>query len=473
MTPKILSGFQSDRSGAIAIVFGLMLMILVAVVGGAVDYGRYVSARSQTLQAMDTAVAAGRVLQIANSDEAKALAAAQQYYNQNKSKLLSQDNIVFSIEDGEITVSISDSRIKTPFLGVVGIPELQVKNVSKAVIAAACNAGSHVEIAMMLNVTGSMCGASPHDCTSATKLDTMKEAAKDLIDIVVWQDQSQFTSSIALIPFSEHVNVGQAYFSAITGPAPGGIGDDRTCIRERTWARRYTGEPPGGSSGYFTSFSQWSGTCKPTVSMMPLSSDKAALMAHVDSFTGKGSTAGHLGTQFAWYALDPDWGSVWGSSAAGLPYAMTSQVNEYGKPKLYKIAVLMTDGEYNEAYSKLHGPGPRVLHAHEEHRHHGLHRRFRDRLERHRLQYDVAVRLLARALLQCDHRRGTPHGLPRHRHAGLHPQARGIIGSDRPQNERSISRPNEKVRLRARLFIPFRRKSRPAQGVAAVPPATR
>jgi Flp pilus assembly pilin Flp len=351
MRSSLFHKFHADERGAIAIIYALMLTILVAMVGGAVDYGRYMSARIHTLHAMDAAVlAAGRVLQIENGDEAKALAAAERYYAENKSRFLSNDSVVFSVENGEITVSISDSRVKTPFLGVVGIPELKVQNVSKAIIAAGGNAGSHVEIAMMLDVTGSMCGSWPWDCTSASKLDTMKEAAKDLINIVVWEDQSEFTSRIALIPFSEHVNVGSAYFSAITGAAPGGAGDDRTCVRERTTGDRYTGAAPNGANGYFKHVNQTSGTCKPTVTMMPLTSDKAALKAHVDSFTGKGSTAGHLGTQFAWYALDPAWGGIWGSASEGKPYSLTSEVNEQGKPKLYKIAVLMTDGEYNTQY---------------------------------------------------------------------------------------------------------------------------
>ena len=204
---------------------------------------------------------------------------------------------------------------------------------------------------MMLDVTGSMCGSYPYDCTSATKLDTMKEAAKDLINIVVWQDQSAFSSRVALIPFSEHVNVGNAYFSAITGTSPGGSFDSRTCVRERTNSNRYQPRQPNSNNGYFTHFSQSSGTCKPTATIMPLTSDKAALMAHVDSFTGKGGTAGHLGTQFAWYTLHPGWGGVWGSQSKGLPYSMTQDLNEHGKPKLYKIAVLMTDGEYNREYS--------------------------------------------------------------------------------------------------------------------------
>jgi hypothetical protein len=170
---------------------------------------------------MDTAVlAAGRVLQIENGDEAKALAAAERYYHENKSNMLSNENVTFSIEDGEITVSITDSRVRTPFLGVIGIGEMKIRNVSKAIIAAGSNSGSHVEIAMMLDVMGSICGSYPYNCTSATKLDAMKAAAKDLIDIVVWEDQSLYSSRIALVPFSEHVTSARNISAPSPGPAP-------------------------------------------------------------------------------------------------------------------------------------------------------------------------------------------------------------------------------------------------------------
>jgi uncharacterized protein YegL len=51
----------------------------------------------------------------------------------------------------------------------------------------------------VLDVTGLMSGQ---------KIADLKLAAKDLIDIVVWEDQSKYTSKVALVPFSEAVNVG-------------------------------------------------------------------------------------------------------------------------------------------------------------------------------------------------------------------------------------------------------------------------
>ncbi len=67
----------------------------------------------------------------------------------------------------------------------------------------------------------------------------MIAAAKDLIDIVVWDDQSKYTSRVALAPFSAAVNVGD-YFTAITGksddPDPDGDGYNypSSCYSKKT-----------------------------------------------------------------------------------------------------------------------------------------------------------------------------------------------------------------------------------------------
>ena len=52
-----------------------------------------------------------------------------------------------------------------------------------------------------------------------------KPAAKDLIDIVVWDDQSQYTSRIALAPFAEAVNVGTTLAPLVRGTVTYGHAD--------------------------------------------------------------------------------------------------------------------------------------------------------------------------------------------------------------------------------------------------------
>lgn len=341
MYAQQIKSYSRDQSGSIAIIFALVFLILVTVSGGAIDYGRYALARMKTAQAMDSAVlAAGRVLKLERGNTQKALAAAERYYAENKSDMLSQDNVEFSIEEGNVAVSIADARIKTPFLSIIGIEELRIRNVAKAVSAGGGNTGSHVEISMMLDITSSMAGG---------RLAAMQRAAKDLIDIVVWEDQSEVTSRVALVPFSEYVNVGHKYYEVITGKKPLAANDDGTCVLERSNQRRYSGKAPDRQAGYFDTFEM--PFCVTMSPVMPLSSDKHALSDHIDRMVDLGATAGHLGVQFAWYMLDPRWAGVWGAQSSPLPYAMIRQKTASGDPKLFKIAVLLTDGAFNMSYS--------------------------------------------------------------------------------------------------------------------------
>ena len=54
-----LHRFSRDKRGDVAILFGLMALALFMMIGLAVDYGRFLSARNQTLAATDAAVLAG------------------------------------------------------------------------------------------------------------------------------------------------------------------------------------------------------------------------------------------------------------------------------------------------------------------------------------------------------------------------------------------------------------------------------
>ena len=346
----VLVRFSSDRRGSIAIMFAMSVTLLLAMAGGGVDYARWLSAKSKTLNAMDASVlAAGRILQLPGKSDSDAVAAATKYYSKNKANNLAVDNTSFSVSGNEIT-GTTNSTVDTPFLNVIGIGNLPVKLTAKAVLAADANAGSHVEVSLMLDTTGSMGGS---------KMDDLKAAAKDLVDIVVWDDQSNYTSRIALAPFSRYVNVGTTYFNAITGTTATGSADQRTCVKERSTTDRYTDAAPG--SGNYFNYYTGSNTCQPTSTIMPLSSNKVTLKSHIDAMPTTGMTAGHLGTAWAWYLVSPNWSSVWPTGSSPHSYSLMTQSSDPNssaqpgdegfKPKLYKIAVLMTDGSYNKQYS--------------------------------------------------------------------------------------------------------------------------
>jgi len=245
------------------------------------------------------------------------------------------------VQNGEIIVSMSASSIKTPFLSIAGISSLPVNNVSKAELAVGGNAGTHIEISLMLDTTGSMRGQ---------KMVALKQAAIDLVNIVVWQDQSEFTSRVAVVPFSQYVNLERAAFAAAANHSPQGNSTNRTCVKERSGNKRYKDSRPNTRNGYFDYYTSNS-ACRPQASVLPLTSDKQQIQQRINEMQPQGSTAGHLGTAWAWYALSPRFRNVWPSDSRPKGYGMLTQMNDSGQPKLRKIAILMTDGEYNTQYS--------------------------------------------------------------------------------------------------------------------------
>ena len=71
---------------------------------------------------------------------------------------------------------------------------------------------------------------------------------------------------------------------------------------------------------------------------MALSDSNSELKTAIKDLRSGGSTAGHLGTGWAWYLVSPKWASIWPSA---------SRPAEYKDGKTIKAVVLMTDGVYN------------------------------------------------------------------------------------------------------------------------------
>ena len=69
-------------------------------------------------------------------------------------------------------------------------------------------------------------------------------------------------------------------------------------------------------------------------SVQPLSTDKTMLKRRVDKLVTSGSTAGHLGTAWAWYLLSPKWGYLFPAASAPGPYSDLTVMNTHNQPKL-------------------------------------------------------------------------------------------------------------------------------------------
>lgn len=347
MATFIRSAYR-DQRGTVLVPFALMSVLLCGMIGAGVDYGRWLHARTVTLSAMDAAVLAGaRSLQVDNSDLTGALAAAQKFYAQNISgrSNVVDDSISFSIGPDKTTFrSTGNAYVTTPLLGLINIEKLPLLSeagaeFAEATISVGGNSDIDIEISMMLDVTGSMAG---------TKVTDMKAAATDLIDIVLPDTATENSVKIAIVPFSSVVRLPSSAMTAARGSPASSIRVSRTtyyrtqCVVERKGTNKYTDVAPGSGNYVMAEYDPYSSSCLlgTNAEVLPLTSTKATLKSKISGLTTDGGTAGQIGTAWAWYTLSPNWNSLWPSNGAAA----------YDATTVNKIAILMTDGEYNTQY---------------------------------------------------------------------------------------------------------------------------
>jgi Flp pilus assembly protein TadG len=201
----LLSRFALNKAGNVAMVFGLSLVPLLAAGGVAVDMSRAMIVRHRLSEALDAAgLAAGRDF---DQGLSAVTAVAQQYFDANypAAELGVPGALQVSMEGGSISLTAT-AEVDTTLMQLVGFDYLNV-----GVSSEITREGKSLEIALALDVTGSMAGQ---------KIIDLKTAAKDLIDTIVWDSQDQFYSKVAIVPFSMGVNVG-TYANSVRGtPTP-------------------------------------------------------------------------------------------------------------------------------------------------------------------------------------------------------------------------------------------------------------
>lgn len=377
------NGFARDESGSVAMVFGLLVTVMLIFVGASVDISRWLKARTQTWQALDAAVLAGaRSLQLKNGTADEATETAQRFYSANikRRDTLATDTVAFAVSDGATAINVTGSAtISTLFLRLAGVNSLALFNLSgaefpKSKVAVGDDVQANIELAIMLDTTANMAG---------TRLTDMQAAAKNLIDMVVWEDQSHYTSRVALVPFADAVNVGASYATQARGSrAPtitidsgnngngqgnngnndsgdNGQGGGNTsplitytltnCVSERPGVD-YAFTDDGPSVAVVGPVYTPTGNCKPANKVVPLSSDVTMLKNAIDSYTAAGTSAGHIGAAWTWFTLSPRWNEMWPFESAAGDYKLLTETNRFGNPKLRKYAVVMSAGEYDTQY---------------------------------------------------------------------------------------------------------------------------
>ena len=255
--------FKRDKYGTIAMVAALTLPIVIMVVGGAVDFLRWHSAKADTAAALDAAVLAGARTLLLTGEDGLAIAAAQAYYHKNVLDRydVTSDSVAFSVGDGGTSITgTGTASLPTSFLNLAGIESLMLTADPAAGFPTAkitSGGGGNLEVSLMLDLTGSMCDDGEGPCTTGTKIDALKIAAKDLVDIVVRPDQSNYTSRVALVPFSKRIRIapngeGAAVMKQLTNLDPTWSGWYKSCTESTSTSGGAAGTEGGGSGSSCT-----------------------------------------------------------------------------------------------------------------------------------------------------------------------------------------------------------------------------
>jgi Flp pilus assembly protein TadG len=353
---QTLGYWTRNQSGAVATVFAIFCTALFILMGLATDIGRWVQTRSQTISAMDAAVlAGGRALQL-GADRQRAVTLAGAFYRQNiadRPEVLS-DTVSFDVaDDGLAFAAGGNVTLATPFLALANFDSLDVLQrrdleQSKVQVGVGRFARQNLEIALMLDVSAGMSGE---------KIESLKQAASDFVDVVVWDDQSAFRSRVSVVPVSTAVRPPASTLegvrgqrpSIISGPSPYGYGSAfyrlTDCAVERPGSVALSDEGPADGANLGAAYTPF-GLCGMAegTEALPLSNQRQQVLDKISGLEAAGTLAGHLGVAWSWYTLSPNWNSVWSDEGASAV--------AYSDTETRKIAILMSGSDFDTQYDE-------------------------------------------------------------------------------------------------------------------------
>jgi Flp pilus assembly protein TadG len=315
----------SDHRGQAAVLLAIMLVPVMMAISFAVDVSRQESANQHLQSAIDAASLAGaRALEDASKSDAQIKTVATETFVANMETAFGDlvceaATVDITRKTGLVTVG-SACTLPTLFGGSFWKEEVAVANTSTAQAAI-----TKLDLALMLDVTGSMEGQ---------KLADLKVAAKDAAAKLI-TPRTGDRVRISFNTYAASVNAGLYAEKVFKDWEPG----DSTCATEREGIAAWKSDAPRKRKW----LGQRTSGC-PNSSVLPLTTNLTLFNTEVDKLTASGPTAGHLGVAWAWYLISPEWNHVWPSA---------SKPRAYTEDNVLKAVILMTDGDFNRQY----GPG--------------------------------------------------------------------------------------------------------------------
>lgn len=211
-----------DRSAATAVTFALLSVPLIGLAGGSADLYLVWQHKGDLQSVADGAVMAGAIKADTGSNDETVKSTVKAYFTKNFDEVYKATTTVTTTLDSNLgqVGTTATTTMTTSFLKILGI-----KTISYSAKAAATYGGGLMEVALAIDVTGSMEGA---------KLTAAKAAAKDLTQTLFTVPGTNKTNDkvkMSLVPFARYVNIG----TSSRGQSWLDVADDKTWKQYDCW----------------------------------------------------------------------------------------------------------------------------------------------------------------------------------------------------------------------------------------------
>jgi Flp pilus assembly protein TadG len=369
---RAVGRFSGDRRGNFAVAAAFCSSVLALAAGFGVNTAQSYQVKMALRDALDAAVTStARDLTTGVIKEADVRASVERFLLANgDTRFMTGDSFVLDgivVDKAAKTVEATASaRVELAF----GL--FREKTPRVVVESAAIYSDKRVEIAMMLDVTQSM-EANTRQRTD--KIGDLIDAATNAVNLAMDQnrDPKNPRVRIALVPYADAVNVGaladQAVFREASGgsnlpqpldaPIAASASTPDNCATERKLrdgSADFSDDGPFAvrlndqGKDYYAKVNRddrLSTKNCPNAELVPLTADRDKLVESIADYEAVGVTAGAIGIQWTYYMLSPRWRDVIVNADLGKGPA------NHAPNKTVKVAILMTDGQFNTAYAGI------------------------------------------------------------------------------------------------------------------------
>lgn len=355
---KATARFRRDERGSLTIL-ALCLFLLMIMMGGlAVDLLRYETTRTELQNTLDRCtLMAASMRQSLNPQSVVTDCVAKA----GLSTSLDQVAVVDGLNNREVTAKATQDT-RPFFLHLLGIDSFDAKAASGAQQGI-----TNVEIAMVLDVSGSMDG---------NKIANLKTAAKEFVDTMLTGD-TDHRVSISMVPYSGQVNLGPqlaAKFNTTDNPNVTNMNciDLPAAVYNTTSMSTTLPMPMTGNVDTFSYYSNYMNGSMPTGYaspantwtqpvpnnrwclpkadnvVVPMNNSVAALQGKIDLLSAGGATSINAGIKWGLTLLDPATRPIISQLAAqgAVSNTLVGRPYDYTDPNTMKVIIVMTDGEH-------------------------------------------------------------------------------------------------------------------------------